>query len=62
MLMVRADDRATTLKEFLAQVRYQPGKLSAGYALQARRCRSRCSSPWASSMSSKRLTKASRRR
>ena len=31
MLMVRAEDRATTLKEFLAQVRMQPGKLSAGY-------------------------------
>jgi tripartite-type tricarboxylate transporter receptor subunit TctC len=31
MLMVRADDPARTLKEFLAQARAQPGKLSAGY-------------------------------
>ena len=31
MLMVRPDFPARTLKEFLAQVRAQPGKLSAGY-------------------------------
>jgi tripartite-type tricarboxylate transporter receptor subunit TctC len=31
MLMVRADFPAKTLKEFLAQARAQPGKLSAGY-------------------------------
>lgn len=31
MLMVRADFPAKTLKEFLAHVRSQPGKLSAGY-------------------------------
>ena len=31
MLMVRADFPANSLKEFLAQVRSQPGKLSAGY-------------------------------
>jgi tripartite-type tricarboxylate transporter receptor subunit TctC len=31
MLMVRPDFPATSLKEFLAQVRSQPGKLSAGY-------------------------------
>jgi tripartite-type tricarboxylate transporter receptor subunit TctC len=31
MLMVRPDFPAKTLKEFLAQVRSQPGKLSAGY-------------------------------
>jgi tripartite-type tricarboxylate transporter receptor subunit TctC len=31
MLMVRADDRSQTLKEFLAVARAQPGKLSAGY-------------------------------
>jgi tripartite-type tricarboxylate transporter receptor subunit TctC len=31
MLMVRADDRAQTLKEFIAVARAQPGKLSAGY-------------------------------
>jgi tripartite-type tricarboxylate transporter receptor subunit TctC len=31
VLMVRADDRSQTLKEFLAVARAQPGKLSAGY-------------------------------
>ena len=31
MLMVRADFPAKTLKEFIAQARTQPGKLSAGY-------------------------------
>jgi len=31
MLMVRADFPAKTLKEFIAQARAQPGKLSAGY-------------------------------
>jgi tripartite-type tricarboxylate transporter receptor subunit TctC len=31
MLMVRADFPANSLKEFLAQVRSQPGKVSAGY-------------------------------
>jgi tripartite-type tricarboxylate transporter receptor subunit TctC len=31
MLMVRSDFPARTLKEFLAQARSQPGKLSAGY-------------------------------
>jgi tripartite-type tricarboxylate transporter receptor subunit TctC len=31
MLMVRADFPSKTLKEFLTQVRSQPGKLSAGY-------------------------------
>ncbi len=31
MLMVRPDFRAKDLKQFLAQVRSQPGKLSAGY-------------------------------
>src|SRR2546423_7443306 len=31
MLMVRPDFPARTLKEFLAQVRSRPGKLSAGY-------------------------------
>ena len=31
MLMVRADNPAKTLKEFLAQTRAQPGKFSAGY-------------------------------